>query len=342
MSDPQSLARVRARTEARKAAGLIPVYRIAPRKAAVKATGRPVRLSLACVHMAGPTGERRPCQSCAGETLLDVMRCSLHGGCTPGKRVSGVRFCGDCDDLRLAVPEPPSLDLRPESDRAVVTVACGKEGRALLEISRPWLARYAARLGADFVILDWVGHPVWPMAGKFRIHRALDHYDRIAYLDADTLGDPDRVPSLFDLVPPGRFGAYDDLPGVTAKGRHRGFVAEYAKVCRGQGLAVGDPRWYCNTGVFVAGREFRDVLRGPEYPIQPFHCSEQHVFIGRLQHVEPYFLPAACNFQWWEQGEAAMWAAPAENLLHFSGMIPDKSFAERLSIMRQFAQKLGV
>ena len=298
--------------------------------------------ALSCVHLGGPLGETRSCPSCKGSVRVKVMACAVHGGCTPARKVEGVAFCGTCPDrdLRVVVPEPPALALSPASDRAIVTVAAGPEGKALLDISRPWMARYAARLGADFVVIDWEGHPYWPMAAKFQIHRAFDHYERIIYLDADTLADPDLAPDLFGLVPAGRFGAYNDQPGVRAVGHWRTFEPEYRLVCRGQKVEVPTPvTWYCNTGIMVLGREHRKHFRGPEHPIQPFHCSEQHLFVGRLQAagVVPCYLPARCNFQFWQQGVAAMRSAPKDHLLHFSGSAPSRRSAERLRIMKQFA-----
>ncbi|HYH66841.1 MAG TPA: hypothetical protein VD866_19260, partial [Urbifossiella sp.] len=66
----------------------------------------------------------------------------------------------------VLVPEPPPFT-GAGGRLALVTVAAGEKGRRLLKVSGPLMERYARRIGATFVVLDWPGPAAWPMGCKF-------------------------------------------------------------------------------------------------------------------------------------------------------------------------------
>lgn len=326
---------LRLRTEERKKRNLIPKYSHSGKKLPIKSFPA---ANYPCVHRGPATGERRPCESgCGKGKTVPLQQCSLHGSCTVGLPIAGVQCCKSCSDFtdKVLVPEPPSLDLSPKSSLSVVTVASGKEGRDLLELSRPWMEKYAARERADFVVLDWEGYPGWGQSSKFQLFRVLDFYERVVFLDADILGNPEHAPSLFDLVPPGKFGIYDDLPGLLLNGAQKKFLKEYHDVCDSQQLSRIQT-FYGNTGVMVFDRSHKEILKNPLFPIHPLHCAEQHLWVRRLHDYDIHFLSAAENYQWWEQKEEGFASAAGKNLLHFSGIRPHKSSESRLKLMKKF------
>jgi hypothetical protein len=223
----------------------------------------------------------------------------------------------------------------------VVTCAAGREGRDLLAVSGPWLRAYAARLGADFVVLDWPGVPGWGQSGKFALWRVFEWYDRVAFLDADTVADPALAPDLFGLVPPGAVGIYDDAPGLLRYPAGGALIEEYQRLRVQQGGERRAVRFYGNTGVVVADRGHAPVFAPPAGPIPPLHCAEQHLWIMRLHDWggPVVRLPAAGNYQWWDQAEYRD-PPPAEAILHFAGLRPHRSAGERLAVMRQWAARL--
>jgi hypothetical protein len=228
---------------------------------------------------------------------------------------------------RVAVPAPPRLHLTPRSDRAVVTVAAGEYGRELFAVSGPAMKAYADRLGADLVVLDWPGHPDWPMSSKYGVGAVLEHYERIVYLDADVLV-PADAPDLFALTPDGKFGAVDESPHVPADAA---VPAEYRWVCRQQGAEPGPFAPYVNAGVFVCDRSHAPLLAPPSRPIPPLNLAEQHLLNARLKAAGCWHpLPRACNWQWWTDPGFA--TAPAGAVLHVSS-VPDR--AERVRVMRE-------
>ena len=234
----------------------------------------------------------------------------------------------------VTVPGPPPLALRPRWPRAVVTVAHGPEGEELLAVSGPLMAAYAARLRADFVVLDWPGPPAWPMGAKFGIGRALEHYARVLYADADVLFMP-GCPNLFGETPAGHWGGYDDRPYLTARRQAAAVLDELTGLRVQQGLGYAPPPpWYLNTGVFVCDRAHRGVLAPPAGPIPASHLSEQHLFNARLLDAggPVRLLDRACNYQWWT--DAGFTDPPRRAVLHFSGL---KDHAERVRQMRRFA-----
>lgn len=221
---------------------------------------------------------------------------------------------------RLLVPRAPALTLKPTSPLAVVTVAAGDEALTLLRMTRPFMEAYAQRVGADFVVLDWPGHPDWPMSCKFGIHRALEHYERIAYFDADVLLRPGCV-NLFEQCSPHEMGFVDELPLQHKVHGNDKVEQAFYRWREAHSLPRIKLKWYGNTGIMVVPRSHRDVLIPPTLPMTPGFLVEQEWTFSQLITLGlPYrLLDRRCNWQWWtDKGFAE---APSDAVLHFSGMI---------------------
>lgn len=272
-----------------------------------------------------------------------TRECDVFGSCTL-ERTKGKELpvCADCTEYvadpdllpayPLLVPPPPPLALfRTNQREALVTVAAGEVGRELLAITGPAMRRFADRVGADFVALDWPGHPAWPMSAKFAIPRALDHYERILYADADVLFRPGCV-NPFDLCGPGEMGVVDELHYHRANPRHRR-EAEYQGFRRRMGFReIPHLPWYFNAGVMVAPRSHKHLLEPPARPIVVGHCAEQdHTNARLLDSGLPYrLLDRRANWNLWSDPEFR--SAPPDAVLHWSGAGGDP--ARRLAGIR--------
>jgi hypothetical protein len=189
-------------------------------------------------------------------------------------------------------------------------------------------------VGADFVVLDWPGHPDWPMSAKFAIPTVLAHYERVCYVDADVILPPGCV-DLFAACPEGAFGAVDDATWPSLHNRG-GPMDEYRAFLTEHGISFPDYLPYLNTGVFVAERHHAPWLEPPRHPLPCRHLSEQHsvnaalLASGAWVHV----LPKGCNWQHWH--DRGLKAAPPGAVLHCSGMRHE----DRVRLMKQLAGPL--
>lgn len=220
--------------------------------------------------------------------------------------------------MRLTVPQPPPLDITRTSDIALVTVGAGGHAEQMLAITEPYMREYAARVAADFVKLDWPGHPAWPMSAKFGIARALDHYHCIAYVDADVLLRPGCV-NLFAQCKPWEMGIVDALPFHRQNPRSTA-EAEHQEFRRAMGFPAVDLPWYLNAGVMVVPKSHRELLLPPTTPMPNGFCSEQdHTNCRLLDSGMPYkLLDRRCNWQWWTDPDFVK--APPDAVLHFCGL----------------------
>lgn len=253
------------------------------------------------------------------------------------------RPCNEFAPRGIVIPQPPAINLTPRFDRAIVTVVTGSEGRSLWAITGPSMRAYARSIGADLVVLDWPGHPAWAMSAKFAIPRALDHYERIAYLDADVLCRPGAL-NLFDLCSPDEFGAYDELPYHRAQPQHKQ-EQRYLDFRKRLGFPTVDPiPFYVNAGVMVIPRRYAPLLLPPTRPLIPGHTEEQDHTNARLLdamldgQLKYRLLDRRANWQSWTDCSKGIFAAaPKDALLHFSGggairnsrMRDLKTFADR-------------
>lgn len=232
----------------------------------------------------------------------------------------------------VVVPHPPRLHLSPRSERAVVTVAVGDECQGLLTITRPFMEAYARRLMADFVVLDWPGHPNWRISSKFAIARVLDHYERIAFVDADVLLPPGCI-DLFAQCGSHEFGFVDET-AVHRRQPWHGTLQEYARFRRVMGFNNVDPAWYGNCGVMVVPQTHKHVLLPPMNAIETDRLAEQHHTNAMLHDSGLLFrlLDSRCNWMWWV--DPGFRNAPPDAVLHFAC-----AGERRLELLREWAGK---
>lgn len=303
-----------------------------------------------CVHL----GERipgRPCGSTLHRCGYDGATCSRFVKCTGADRV-----CSQCPHRktdesgaaarkpfagprRVVVPAPPDLKLAPRRRRAVVTVAVGDEGRDLFSATAGHMKAYADRLEADFVVLDWPGHPTWPMSAKFALGRVLDYYDRIAYVDADVLLRPGCV-DLFDMCAPDEMGVVDELPYHRMSPQF-GREAGYHKFREKMKLQpIKYLPWYFNAGVVVVPRSHKELLLPPPNPIPVSHCGEQDHTNSRLYDTGMKYrlMDRRANWQIWTDHEFR--SAPPDAILHWSGAGSARS--GRVTSIRHWALRFPV
>lgn len=226
---------------------------------------------------------------------------------------------------------PPPLDLTPRSSRAVVTAVTGDKGRDIFDISGPLLRRYAERCGADFVLLTPPHNVRFPLASKWHVASVLEHYERIAFLDADIIV-RESVPNIFDATDPAKFAACCELPEILRD--YPGMIEQYQQARLGQQMPRATVTRYINSGVYVASRQHREALATPQHACRVTHCIEQDYLNARLQYLNTpvQILPAKFNYQWWTNRNFD--AAPGDAILHFSAMW---DYAERLAAMKKFA-----
>lgn len=51
-----------------------------------------------CSHLGSPNGKRHECPSCSGKVQVKEMSCAVHGACTVGRQIDGVKCCQGCPD----------------------------------------------------------------------------------------------------------------------------------------------------------------------------------------------------------------------------------------------------
>jgi FkbM family methyltransferase len=160
-------------------------------------------------------------------------------------------------------------------------MAIGDEGRALADVSFPFLEDYARRCRADFAaITEPTLPPELRMLEKLRLRDYLGPYDRVLWLDADVLARPD-APDLFGLVPPTHW-ASGDHAAYCPDWFHGLFAGHLEETCREEGLPVpdGGGRYFC-LGVQLVPAAFAWLYEPRRHP-STHDWAEQSVVNARL------------------------------------------------------------
>ncbi len=172
---------------------------------------------------------------------------------------------------------------------AITTCAFGGVYQDIARVTYPTLRSYARRIGADFVPFETRRQPAERVVfEKLQIRDLLlGSYDRVLWLDSDIIVRSDAE-SLFDLVPQGTFGAWDEAPSSflfdeISRRQHN----DYAKILRDTCACLRlpetawDGKWFC-TGVFVVDRTHLQLLQEPsQYP--PGWLGEQNYLNAMVQ-----------------------------------------------------------
>jgi len=142
------------------------------------------------------------------------------------------------------------------SDTLVLTIAVGDEYSQMAKITHPTIKAYAARIGADFLCVD-ESNSTSPHWEKCQIYHLLNKYKRILYLDTDVIV-RDDCPNLFDVVPEGKLGMFNEAPFVGGR------VQSIYDACNDYDTTA--PEWngkYYNSGVMVISRAQRQLFKKP-------------------------------------------------------------------------------
>jgi len=170
--------------------------------------------------------------------------------------------------------------------KVVVTQAFGDDWLEVLNLTRPRMEAYCKRHEQDFISIEKpLAHPV--QYSKLIIPHLMTTkgYDVVTFLDADvlvTLDCPD-ISKDVDKFCAFDEGAYlDRKPGMTALAKAFGYKIE--------------PRFYVNTGVFVATKSVAGIFAQPPIGLFPNHFAEQtwmnimaHLCDMDLQELDPSF-----------------------------------------------------
>lgn len=141
----------------------------------------------------------------------------------------------------------------------LITTRSDERVKHLADISHPLIKEYAAKVSADFLILDHDpesdsgdGRPHYRIMKHYDLH---EEYDRILHIDTDMIMLP-NFPNLFRAIP------YDTIASVYEdKGTRK--QARLATLINAQNK-FGFLNWtegYINTGLFITSKCHRDVYK---------------------------------------------------------------------------------
>lgn len=228
---------------------------------------------------------------------------------------------------------------------AFATLAVGKRGRELLDISGPLLREWAKQLGAAFHVIDRAPAG-YPLAGKFHLARIVAKFDRTVFVDADVVPSLAEMPSILDAVPADAVGMHDDLSRIPD---HQWADELFARLAESQGWDWKPPiRRMWNTGVIVASRQHAELFTPPRKAFPAEHCSEQFLIQLAIERagVQTFALDERWNYQWWfARSMPALAERPDLYIRHFAGASQPLHFRsthrDRLRMMRAAVRELN-
>lgn len=184
--------------------------------------------------------------------------------------------CPGYDGLRPRWRPVPAPALRPERERAVITVVIGDDAEQLHAATGPGQRAYAERIGAEFITVRGATQdPRMRCAEKWRVKDFVPHYPGgTLYLDADVWVHP-AAPDVFAQVPANAVGMRD----ITTQTNLLSWSQpKYRELCQTQGtkphrMALAR---YWNSGVWVGRPEHAGYWTPPANPYPAEHCTEEH------------------------------------------------------------------
>jgi hypothetical protein len=188
----------------------------------------------------------------------------------------------------LWLHEPPA-NRKP---RLVITVAIGREFRALLKLTQPAMEAYAKRCDADFIALDNMTQEWWGLE-KFRTWHFAKEYEETLFIDADCII-RHTCPNMFGRK--SSIAIHDDYAYLTST---EWLTHQRANVAELSGLNIVDAATCLNTGVVYTRKSAADIWKPPMTNIGQHHCAEQIVVEHRVLQEDYEVLESKLNWQYY-------------------------------------------
>ena len=242
--------------------------------------------------------------------------------CPAGKRESvdmhDHRYFNDDPSSFLSIELPPDDIAEPSSELAIITHATGEAYERCREISRPAMASYAKRIGADLVELSGDLFPQWRIANKFRAAAVAKRYRRSLWLDVDVVVS-DSAPSVFEETPADEFGIYDEMLCSALQSVPGWETKQTNLVCASQDIPSVELKWSGNGGILMIPQQFASIYDPPAKPTPSHWCAEQQLLTARLhsESVPVHLL----DWKWNCLRTGRYWHRRREaNFVHFNGV----------------------
>jgi lipopolysaccharide biosynthesis glycosyltransferase len=151
---------------------------------------------------------------------------------------------------------------------------------------------------------------------KFQIYTLLEKYDRIIYMDADTLIH-ESCPNLFNIVPENHWGCrYEDQSPHHWKG-----LQELSRLEDSFGSLGEGGHQYFNAGVLVCSKSHKEVFKPQRSMLLSGRWPEQTLLNYRVISGDfPVFeLPAENNFLPFDSGWDDVNIRRSASIVHYAG-----------------------
>lgn len=171
--------------------------------------------------------------------------------------------------------------------KLITTLAYGENHEKLSEVTKPEMLRYARRIGAKLSVISAKGWPADvispPWIKLIGLYDALKEWDRVLFLDADTLVNADKCPDLFELVPETHVGAFQE-GSICPRGRSLAQALKFHRIRTNRNY----DGQYFNTGVMVLSKRHRDLFYWPTC-IQDNYYEQSLINARVFAYNVPYF-----------------------------------------------------
>ena len=216
--------------------------------------------------------------------------------------------------------KPPVADV---NKNLVVTVGCGEKYEEILDITGPTIAKYARRIGADYLEIRGKTQDVGYLE-KFRIKPFVEKYNRTVFIDSDVVV-TDQAPNIFKLVPEDQIGASCDYANNSPA-----FLEKWQKdrINTAQSLLGKDMQKYLeiskgkmiNSGVVVCSKKHADIWEPIKEPFIKSPLAEQFLVEARILLNHDWFkLEDVWNMQPWFPYDSFFKPSVEKYFIHFAG-----------------------
>lgn len=201
--------------------------------------------------------------------------------------------------------------------KALITIVIGDAARQMALISHPTFKTYANRIGADFAVISDCKLSAIPHFEKFRLREWLQTYDRVIYIDNDTIIRRD-CPDLAEVVPEDRIGIYDEslLATTSEKSDH---LAVMRKAFALYDIPFIEGGFY-NTGVMILSKMHEGIFVMPERPMVMEYMEQPYLNI-RIRQLKADVVDIGFRFNRMQYVTHAVGESRLRSyIVHYAGM----------------------
>lgn len=187
----------------------------------------------------------------------------------------------------------PRIKTKKSGKRCIAVVNGDKESEEVFDLSKSAFEKYASKTKSELIEIKEQPLESYRIGNKWLCTSLADSFEKVLYLDCD-VWIQDGAADIFEAVPHGKFGAYNELGHVN----YSVTKAKMAEIAKDLGIYFEEPKTSLNAGVMVFDSKCHKLYSQPESEVRNSHTLDQDLLSLNVMQSPEMWEPIDEKFNW--------------------------------------------